>query len=194
MANKNKATHSGTCQACGNLQKLPGGVLSKHGYDVQWHFFNGVCLGAGHKPFEQSTDLIERCIAGAQEQLKSVQAAIAQFNAPATEPKAWVRQYRKISYGISKYTWEYTDVYERQMVNSAGDYKWLNYFVMGPDNKLDKVSAYGEETSDLNVAAYCNRNYVKAVLVPRAAELAGYIKWQQERVANWTPAELKPVK
>jgi hypothetical protein len=48
-----KATHQGTCQSCGRLQKLPRGRLSKHGYTVDWGFFNGVCGGAGYKPLEE---------------------------------------------------------------------------------------------------------------------------------------------
>ena len=47
-----KATHYGTCQVCGRLQALPDGVLAKHGYDVEFHFFRGVCPGAAHKPLE----------------------------------------------------------------------------------------------------------------------------------------------
>jgi len=53
---KTKATHYGTCQLCGSLQKLPNGVLANHGYQVDWHQFHGICHGAGHPPFEQSKD------------------------------------------------------------------------------------------------------------------------------------------
>ena len=47
-----QATHNGTCQICGGLQALPNGVLSKHGYTVQHHYFEGVCVGAHHEPLE----------------------------------------------------------------------------------------------------------------------------------------------
>lgn len=47
-----KSTHQGTCQVCGRMQALPSGRLSKHGYDVKFHYFHGVCPGAGHKPLE----------------------------------------------------------------------------------------------------------------------------------------------
>ena len=54
---KTKATHYGTCQLCGSLQKLPNGVLALHGYEVDWNQFHGICRGAGHAPFEQSKEL-----------------------------------------------------------------------------------------------------------------------------------------
>ena len=55
---------------------LPGGVLSKHGYTVQWGFFSGVCNGAGHLPFEQSKDAIAGVMASVAATIKSVQAEI----------------------------------------------------------------------------------------------------------------------
>lgn len=68
---KNKATHYGTCQLCGSLQKLPNGVLAIHGYQVHWHEFHGVCRGTGHLPFEQSKDLAEQQILDSEGYLKS---------------------------------------------------------------------------------------------------------------------------
>ena len=52
-----KATHYGTCQLCGSLQKLPGGVLATHGYQIEWHQFHGICRGTGFAPFEKSKRL-----------------------------------------------------------------------------------------------------------------------------------------
>lgn len=56
---KNKATHYGTCQLCGSLQKLPNGVLANHGYQVEWNEYVGICRGSHHAPFELSKDLAE---------------------------------------------------------------------------------------------------------------------------------------
>jgi hypothetical protein len=64
---KTKATHYGTCQLCGSLQKLPDGVLALHGYQVEWHQFHGSCRGSGHLPFEQSKDIAEQQIALSEE-------------------------------------------------------------------------------------------------------------------------------
>ena len=58
-----KATHTGTCQVCGHEQALPGGELSKHGYDVTFHYFRGVCPGASHLPLEQDRKLADEVAA-----------------------------------------------------------------------------------------------------------------------------------
>jgi len=66
---KTKATHYGTCQLCGSLQKLPTGVLAIHGYQVEWNQFNGVCHGTGHLPCEQSKDVAEAQIKRSEQYL-----------------------------------------------------------------------------------------------------------------------------
>lgn len=68
-AGPNAATHMGTCQCCGAQQKLPKGVLSQHGYTVDYGFFNGVCQGAGHAPFEENCDLAKRMLKSVEKQL-----------------------------------------------------------------------------------------------------------------------------
>jgi hypothetical protein len=68
---KNKATHYGTCQLCGSLQKLPDGVLATHGYQIHWNQFHGTCRGTGNLPFEQSKDLAEQQILDSEDYLKS---------------------------------------------------------------------------------------------------------------------------
>lgn len=51
-----KATHNGTCQACGRNQAVKAdGRLAKHGYTVDYGYFNGTCSGAEHAPLEKDT-------------------------------------------------------------------------------------------------------------------------------------------
>ena len=54
-----KATHTGHCQACGRLQAVnpSTGKLAKHGYTVDFGFFNGTCAGSDHAPLEHDTAL-----------------------------------------------------------------------------------------------------------------------------------------
>jgi hypothetical protein len=59
----NKATHRGTCQACGRVQAVWQGSIAKHGYTVDWGHFNGVCQGAHALPMEQQTTLTVSIIA-----------------------------------------------------------------------------------------------------------------------------------
>lgn len=73
--------HKGTCQICGRSQKLPGGVLSKHGYTTRWGFFEKVCPGSGHLPFEVSADMIERCRDSAAASAVEARQQAAQYRA-----------------------------------------------------------------------------------------------------------------
>lgn len=66
-----KATHYGTCQICNSLQKAPGGHLAKHGYDVAYGFFNGVCCGSHELPYEVSCDLLVSVLAGIKASIAS---------------------------------------------------------------------------------------------------------------------------
>jgi hypothetical protein len=59
---KDRATHQGHCQACGRIQRLPLGILAKHGYTVDWGFFNGVCCGSDRKPLESDKSVSESII------------------------------------------------------------------------------------------------------------------------------------
>lgn len=58
------ATHNGTCQACGRVQAVgpKTGLLAKHGYTVDWGFFNGTCPGSDHKPLQHDWELNEQIV------------------------------------------------------------------------------------------------------------------------------------
>ena len=49
-----KATHNGTCQACGRSQAF-NGSLAKHGYTTKWGYFAGTCSGSDKSPLELET-------------------------------------------------------------------------------------------------------------------------------------------
>ena len=58
-----KATHNGTCQACGRVQAVKAnGRLAKHGYTVEYGYFNGTCSGSDSLPLEQDTVVNESAI------------------------------------------------------------------------------------------------------------------------------------
>src|SRR5690349_9600304 len=65
---KTKHTHTGTCQACGRQQAVDNTVLhkiAKHGYTVNFGYFNGVCFGArGEMPAELDVELTKKTILG----------------------------------------------------------------------------------------------------------------------------------
>lgn len=51
---KTTHTHRGTCQACGAVQASANAntLIAKHGYTVDWGYFNGTCQGSGKRPAE----------------------------------------------------------------------------------------------------------------------------------------------
>lgn len=62
---KTTHTHRGTCQACGRVHAVDNvsGLVAKHGYTVDYGYFNGVCTGGeGFKPAEHDVKLTNRVI------------------------------------------------------------------------------------------------------------------------------------
>lgn len=202
---KNKATHQGTCQICGSTQKLPSNLLSIHGYTVQWGFFSGVCSGSKNLPFEKSIALIEGAIANAQRMLDETRKESAELKAGKqfANNEAWRNVYHasKSRFVPSGYFWELVAVEEKQHRNDDGDYTFTTFSARSandtrPAGFRDRVDTYELDarypTLD-QVRTMMNIQYAKQHLDKRASNLAGYIKWQRERIANWKPSELKPI-
>ena len=62
---KNKThTHKGHCQVCGRIQAVDvtHNFIAKHGYTVDFGFFNGVCEGSGELPLEIDKSITEETI------------------------------------------------------------------------------------------------------------------------------------
>lgn len=205
MGNKNKATHRGTCQVCGNFQKLPGNVLSIHGYTKEWGFFNGVCWGAGSQPFELSKDLIEQAIARATESLEATRKESAELKAGKLsegDTKAWKSVYRPIKRGYSSYAWELVTVSGEPKTYGEGKDAWVSWSFRyeaenHKNNHNDLSNSYGADRCESVDAmrVKMNTDYATQHLDKRASQLADYIRWQRERIQNWkaTPEKLKPV-
>ena len=51
---KTTHTHRGHCQACGRVQAVDtaNNLLAKHGYTVDFGYFDGICKGSDRKPLE----------------------------------------------------------------------------------------------------------------------------------------------
>ena len=84
-----KATHNGTCQACGRTQAVNTrhGLLAKHGYTVDWGYFNGVCYGADHLPMEHDDSVMLRTCSQLEEMALNLETITA---ADITEVQAHV--------------------------------------------------------------------------------------------------------
>lgn len=179
------ATHTGTCQLCGREQKLPGELLSKHGYAVEWSMFVGTCPGSDHLPFELSINLVDAAIARAL-----VASYAYRTNADETEAltsTVWVHEYTKDARGRGDYQWRLLRVADVSFAPyaPASIDTWT-----GADGKMHRSSYYGDGST---VAAFNKR---RAEYLRREAETQErYIEWQQRRIKRWAPdaSKLKPV-
>jgi len=200
-----KATHSGTCQICGNDQKLPGNLLSNHGYTVRWGFFEGTCPGAHGKPFEESCDLIETAIGNARAQRAGLEAAIEEIK--TNWRLTWIMEHCTWNTGLkgnfgrevkqrSSY-WVQIPTAELQLtVHTDGTVLSATYQKPAEENRVyDKIELVTHKTEELTlealVIAHNQRKlneYTKLV-----AQLTSYIDWQVERVCTWKPGKLTPV-
>lgn len=202
---KNAATHSGHCQLCGHLQKLPGGRLSLHGYSVTHGYFSGTCSGARELPYEQSCELVKKSIVRAQAALVAIQEEQKTWRTPATEAKAWVvvehnTSRERYSYSGTR-SWQYVDITHTTREVDANF--TMHNFTHNASTKRNRqtgeieavvndVLRYEGCTSVLDACTKLNAKYAD-YLDNERANLSRYIAFQTERVRVWAPAELLPV-
>lgn len=174
----NKATHVGTCQWCGREQKLPGGVLAKHGYTTRWGFFQGVCRGSDHDPFEQSCELVKSSIEWAKVELAS-KLKFAELLENCTDAdRFWYFDYREQRNGA----WVLKDI----KVDDAG-----RFYISDRWNHKHYAFEYSCSTA-LEWAQMMNRSRASKVR-QEAKRIEEYISYQQERVNTWEPKEVKKI-
>lgn len=79
---KTTHTHKGHCQVCGNLHAVDNSHngLAKHGYDVSWGFFNGVCGGAENLPIQLDRTLADRTISSLDKEIVRLQKSLDTIN------------------------------------------------------------------------------------------------------------------
>jgi hypothetical protein len=174
-----KATHYGTCQACGREQKLPGGVLSNHGYTVRWNMFNGVCPGAGALPFEISKDLIEHFIKNAERTRDDFQKQIKAVSDSTGTSEVPFHKY-VTGRGGGYRVWVNVQIKDGQIIFEDGTTAPARRFAglgLGSDNQI-------ADSLRKKKIAWIERQ-IKGV--------EEYISWQNERLAGWEPKPLKEV-
>ncbi len=177
-----KATHLGECQVCGREQRLPGGVLSKHGYTKRWNFFQGTCPGSGHNPFETHTDVIERSIARAEGVITKLSNEITSLAEPITSAEG-VPVHRYDVATASRFETTATLTLENNQIRITypdGKGEWGNHMM------------FGSFVTELDRAVRILRD--KRVRRAGSSLLAHrqYVEWQRARLAAWKPRELKP--
>jgi hypothetical protein len=191
-----KATHSGHCQACGSLQKLPNGKLSLHGYKVMGGFFSGVCRGARELPFELSCDLVQTFVNEATAHKSELEAFVVKLRKPATTAKAWISNYEGHTYGRNNYKMRYVEIVETVTHYTGGSYSRFNYVANGTNGKTNvthEVRSYTSARTLLELCTQLNAEYASRIEARDIRNLTNYIKWQSARVANWKLGALLPV-
>jgi hypothetical protein len=200
-----KSTHQGTCQVCGRLQMLPNGVLSKHGYDVRFGFFNGICWGTGHKPFEQAYDCVEKAIGWATEARTQLQAEVDALQTAAVGYFAPFHRYvtAKTRGERSGYREETVAVVVANTVTCAyadtvtGTYATVTFCNLHfADGKVEPASRYAGFASlghDVKSIVLALREQRAGRLGKDIADRTSYITWQQRRIYTWKPQPLSPV-
>jgi hypothetical protein len=204
---KRSATHSGHCQACNSLQKLPNGLLSLHGYTVGHGFFSGICHGARALPYELSCDLIKMCVTSATLHMESLQRQQADLRKPATSAVCWVNPYMPANWNGFKggHVWMQAEI-------RKSDASWAAFNSTRPEaeHRVEIVFTNEHREARPNMReTQLERNERKSVnlldiatkqnaeradyLQREINSLKRYIKWQQERVTNWQLRELLPV-
>ena len=188
-----KATHEGTCQICGSTQKLPSGVLSKHGYTVNWGFFSGVCNGEGHAPFEKSTDAIEGMIKSVKASLSHArerrQARLANTETVMATLRLRVNgttHHKTVELNADQLT---VNRYGSGLTSSYTEDDYLGTF---KDASIPASSFY-EASDKVDMILAANEFHVRRVMDVEIAQMEKYIDWQEERVANWVEQDLTPV-
>ena len=189
------ATHSGECQLCGHIQKLPGGgLLSLHGYEVRWNSFQGTCPGSRNLPYEQSCDLL----AG---EVKRQQATVVRLAAWANEIASGKNVF-VIEHAPSPKGYGYANVsIERELTPSeyeiiATKYSgWTSFKLVWTTiergnlkAKQRVIDAHDVRSADALIA-YANSAKIASINA-NIDSRKQYIQWLKARITNWKLRDL----
>lgn len=174
------AKFRGTCQACGKLHKLPGGVLSKHGYRVVWNSFWNVCPGAGRAAFEEQKSLVEELIVSVKGQVLNLKERIEEVPNEdfviLTGRGDRDRYYRR------------AELSKQVPLNEVRVEPWsLEWNDPDDDDRLYSFQSYGGDAIEK-----CKARRV-ALFESEIRGAEQYIKWQEDRLEGWEPKELIPL-
>lgn len=187
-----RATHSGTCQLCGRQQKLPNGRMAKHGYTVQWGFFEGTCPGSDGQPFELSKDLIADRITQVTEAARSQLANADRIGSDRNT--VWVHEF--MEYGTVRRgrrgAWVYRPMDRSKLTFKAGwvmrvewegrDHKPHHQDVRDDSNPYLPSSSIDEERAITLMNRQCVESIHRDV-----KKIEQYRDWLIERIKDWAP-------
>lgn len=184
-----RATHKGHCQVCGALQMLPSGVLAKHGYTVDWGFFNGTCYGSGHLPIEQDKTLVLEMIDRALGNVAALKNS-ARYWQEQDDPSNVQREYYfpPEGYARGRYGFLRTELHEVETVIEAtptrAEARFTNIWFKNHKGEMERDRMAGVPSTLEAAALYYNGRYA-AHLHSQAEQQLRYATWQQERADTW---------
>lgn len=92
----NKTQLRGICQCCGREQAVVRGLMSKHGYTVENHWFNGICSGERFAPMQKERAQADAIVVAVRKQCDELEALAAAYESgekvPDTVRKACTRR------------------------------------------------------------------------------------------------------
>ena len=185
-ARPRKALSRGSCQACAQVQKLPRGLIAKHGHTVSGSMFHGICMGSDSPPFERTCSLVVSFIDRTRTALQKLEYQAEQMLLPAAEPKGWVHEYQsfaKNGQNGGSFEWLYTTITQRDDVR-------LSY--LNSDGAAVPYPFAMDFVDVLDACTRLNAKYREQVVLKEIARDERYILWQERRVASWALAALLP--
>jgi len=203
-----KSEFDGHCQLCGRLQRLPGGLLAKHGYNVHWGFFSGTCPGSDATPFEVSKHLIDGQIAHTKASIAALELGIAAVLASEDTTKVWVHEYLGSNKLGGIYRDRLADIVRWERSNYGGtaqeDQSWSFVFVgrnwqsikdcEQSSTKQCRYPSFEQNKSQVALVKFFNKWYADTVLAKQLGQLKSYVAWLEVRARDWAPAPLIPRK
>ena len=197
-----KAIYNGECQICGRIQKLPVGQMAKHGYTVDWGFFNGVCSGSNNLPFEQDKSLVDEAIRGATVHQEYLVKRIGELREDTNPAKAYVRFWSSTE-GKYKQSWVDTNTIVKggDPITSSGRHsgQWVAQVTDRAGKTYEAIAAIAvlgycfAIPTAIQAAYQCNARLARDMEQNELYGVTRYIAWQNIRVENWAVKPLRTI-
>lgn len=158
---KSLHTHRGTCQRCGRAQAIDNatGRIAKHGYTVDYGYFNGVCLGSGHEPAEVSVKMTRETMAEVLKEAKRLDKHAAALKSGEVVPATFERWNRdKVKVEVSR-TWGRRE--------TRGDYDTLPIEQATPDERASAIRGAISFTEQQARMLRAHEQFLREAVLPR---------------------------
>lgn len=185
-----KATHYGTCQICGHVQKAPRGLMALHGYEVRWQHFSGTCHGSRQLPFETDCAIAQSSL---KQAVRMAEINEEEATAHLLGDRPLTVTYRRLGTTAS---------YELPVTGTTTD-RWGTPVILVPEAEGAVAGLKDGRLPLRQLGVYRTYTEAEAIYLLRelrafdhkekARHYRSYCEWQRLRLTGWTPREMKPV-